>query len=151
MSGTLNQTLSYTYNNDFNLLTFTYAGNTYIYTYDDDNLLSGAGAFTIFRNAGNGLPESVTGGSLNLSRTFNAYGEVEGQGFNINALSLTSWNLARDDNGRITDKAETVDGVTSNYAYTYDPMGRLLTVNKDGSLVEEYQYGPNGTRTYEMN
>jgi hypothetical protein len=24
-------------------------------------------------------------------------------------------------------------------------------VTKDGSLVEEYQYGPNGTRPYEMN
>lgn len=30
-------------------------------------------------------------------------------------------------------------------------MGRLLTVTKDTTLVEEYQYGPNGTRTYEMN
>jgi RHS repeat-associated protein len=30
-------------------------------------------------------------------------------------------------------------------------MGRLLTVTKDGSLVEEYQYGANGTKTYEMN
>jgi RHS repeat-associated protein len=30
-------------------------------------------------------------------------------------------------------------------------MGRLLTVTKDGSLVEEYRYGPNGTRTHEMN
>ena len=30
-------------------------------------------------------------------------------------------------------------------------MGRLLTVNKDGILVEEYQYGLNGNRTYEMN
>jgi RHS repeat-associated protein len=30
-------------------------------------------------------------------------------------------------------------------------MGRLLTVPKDGSLVEEYQYDVNGTRSYEMN
>ena len=30
-------------------------------------------------------------------------------------------------------------------------MGRLLTVTKDSVLVEEYQYGLNGTRTYEMN
>ncbi|MDY7038127.1 MAG: hypothetical protein SV375_18435, partial [Thermodesulfobacteriota bacterium] len=64
-----------------------------------------------------------------------------------------SWTLIRDDNGRITTKTETVDGVTANYVYTYDFMGRLLTVTKDGSLVEEYQYNPNGTgtRTHEMN
>jgi hypothetical protein len=72
-------------NNDFNLTRFTYAGNTNLYTYDDDGLLTGAGSFTIFRNAGNGLPESVIGGALNLSRTFNGYGEVEAQGFTINS------------------------------------------------------------------
>ena len=45
----------------------------------------------------------------------------------------------------------TVNGTTSNFAYTYDPMGRLLTVTKDGTLVEEYHYGANGARSYEMN
>jgi RHS repeat-associated protein len=44
-----------------------------------------------------------------------------------------------------------VAGTTSNYAYTYDPMGRLLTVTKDGSLVEQYQYNQNGTRISEVN
>jgi len=151
LSGTLNQPLSYTYNNDFNLETFTYAGDTHIYTYDDDCLLIGAGGFTIARNAVNGLPRLVTGGALNLNRAFNGYGEVENQDFTINTNNLTSWNLTRDDNGGITQKAETVDGITSNYVYSYDPMGRLLTVSKDGTPVEEYQYGLNGTRTYEMN
>jgi len=152
LSGTLNQSLGYAYNNDFNLSGFTYAGNTHMYLYDDDGLLTGAGGFTIFRNAGNGLPEAVTGGALNLTRTFNGYGEVEGQDFAVNGSNLTSWDLGHDDNGRITDKAEAINGVTSNYVYTYDPMGRLLTVTKDSVLVvEEYQYGTNGTRTYEMN
>jgi RHS repeat-associated protein len=30
-------------------------------------------------------------------------------------------------------------------------MGRLRTVTKDSTLVEEYQYATNGTRSYEMN
>jgi RHS repeat-associated protein len=45
----------------------------------------------------------------------------------------------------------TINGITSNFAYTYDPMCRLLTVIKDGTLVEEYRYGANGARSYEMN
>jgi RHS repeat-associated protein len=151
LSGTLNKTLSYAYNNDFNLQGFTYAGNTHMYTYDDDGLLTGAGGFTIARNAGNGLPEAVSGGGLNLTRTFNGYGELEVQDFTVSGSSLTSWNLTRNDAGRITAKTEMVDGDTSNYVYTYDPMGRILTVTKDGVLVEEYEYGANGTRTYEMN
>ena len=151
LTGTLDQTLGYTYSNDFNPNSFTYAGDTHIYTYDDDGLLTGAGNFVIARNPGNGLPEAVTGGGLNLFRTFNGYGEVQAQEFTIGGQSLTSWDLVRDDNGRISQKTESIDGTTSVYQYTYDPMRRLRTVTKDTTLVEEYEYGPNGTRTHEMN
>ncbi|MEJ2428208.1 MAG: RHS repeat-associated core domain-containing protein [Deltaproteobacteria bacterium] len=151
LNGTLNESLIYTYNNDFNLITLTYAGGLGAYGYDNDGLLTSAGGFTISRNSGNGLPESVAGGALNLSRTFNGYGEVAGQDFIVGGQGVTSWSLTRDSGGRITSKTESVAGVTSNYTYSYDPMGRLLTVTKDGNLVEEYQYDSVGTRTYEMN
>ena len=150
LSGTLNKALGYTYNDDFNLTSLTYAGATESYIYDNDGLLTGAGNFTITRNAGNGLPETVTGGSLSLSRSFNGYGEVEAQDYSVGG-QITSWNLTRNNNGRITNKSETVDGTTSGYIYTYDPMGRLLSVTKDTALIEEYQYDQNGTRIYEMN
>ena len=151
LNGTLNESLNYTYNSDFNLATFTYAGGTVGYNYDMDGLLTGSGAFTVSRNAGNGLPEAVTGGALNLGRTYNGYGEMEGQDFIVGSQGVTSWSLIRDNAGRITSKTESVAGVTSNYIYSYDPMGRLLTVARDGDLVEEYHYDDVGTRTYEMN
>ncbi|MDF1594107.1 MAG: peptidoglycan DD-metalloendopeptidase family protein [Desulfobacterales bacterium] len=150
-SGTLNKTLGYTYNNDFNITGFTYAGSTTNYTYDNDGLLIGAGSFTISRNAGNGLPEDVTNSALTLTRTFNGYGEVSDESYTVSGQGITSWVLARDNNGRINNKAETVAGISSNYVHTYDSMGRLLTVTKDGVLVEEYGYDENGTRVYEMN
>jgi YD repeat-containing protein len=146
LSGTLNQTFGYTYNDDFDLTCFTYASNTVNYTYDNDRLLTGAGSFAITRNAQNGLPESVTGGSLNLSRSFNGYGEIDGQDFTINSQNSTSWNLIRDNNGSITNKSETVGSTSSDYIYTYDAMGRLRTVTKNSTLIEEYQYDANGTR-----
>jgi len=150
LSGALNQTLSYSYNSDFKLAGFSYAGSSENYTYDKDGLLTGAGSFSITRNIQNGLPESVTDNALNLSRSFNGYGEIDSQDFTMSS-SLTSWDLTRDNAGRITAKAETVDGITSNYLYTYDPMGRLLTATKDGVLVEDYLYDLAGTRTYEIN
>ena len=113
--------------------------------------MTGAGSFAITRNAGNGLPEAVTGGALSLSRTFNGYGEVDAQDYSIGGQKITSWNLTRNNNGRITNKSETIDGTSSDYIYTYDAMGRLLTVTKDSAPVEEYQYDANGTRIYEMN
>ncbi len=151
LGGTLNQSLSYTYNNDFNVKTFTFAGVTEQYTYDNDGLLAGAGDYSISRNAQNGLPESVSGGLLSLTRSFNGYGEVDGQSVTISSQSVSSWSVDRDNSGRITSKNETVGGLTSNYAYEYDSMGRLVAVTKDGTLVEEYQYSLNGSREYEMN
>ena len=151
LTGTLNQSLGYTYNNDFNVTDFTYAGDTENYLYDNEGLLTGSGSFTITRDAQNGLPEVVSGGALNQSRTFNGYGEQDGEVSTISGQGVSLWSLAQDDNGRITQKIGTVDGITSNYDYIYDPMGRLITVTKDGSLVEEYDYDINGTRIYEMN
>ena len=163
-NGTLNQTLSYIYNNDatdndFMVDGFTYAGSTETYTYDDDGLLTGAGDFTIARDPVNGLPGLVTdaGSVLNLSRSFNGYGEVDGQDYVINNVDdLYSWEVVeRDNSGRIKEKNETVNNVTINYKYDYDPMGRLLTVHKDDVLVEEYDYHnnfqPYGLCSYEMN
>jgi RHS repeat-associated protein len=151
LSGTLNQSLTYIYNNDFNVASFTYAGKTINYSYDNDGLITGAGLYTITRNLRNGLPESVTGGVLNLVLAFNGYGELENQSYVVNGLDIASWGLARDKNGRITTKTETFEGTTSDYTYTYDSMGRLLTVKKDDNLIEEYQYDSIGRRTYEMN
>jgi YD repeat-containing protein len=83
LSGTLNQSLAYTYNNDFNITSFTYAGDTEGCTYDFDGLLTGAGSFNIARNAANGLPESVSDGTFNLSRTFNGYGETDALDYTV--------------------------------------------------------------------
>ncbi len=151
LSGTLNQSLDYTYNDDFNTATFTYAGYTTSYAFDDDGLLTSSGLFTVTRNAGNGLPESVTNNSFELIRAFNGYGEVDSERASVNNLSISDYTLIRDDNGRITDKTETISGTASDYEYIYDALGRLLAVTKDNTLVEEYQYNSNGTRIYEMN
>jgi RHS repeat-associated protein len=151
LSGTLSGLLEYTHDDDFSVVSFSYAGNTESYTYDDDGLLTGAGSFTIARNVDNGLPESVSGGSLSISRTPNGYGEVSDQDVTVSGQEIGSWSLTRDDNGRIVEKTEAVGGTTSTDVYTYDAKGRLLTVTTDGSLVEEYDYDAAGARTYEMN
>ena len=115
------------------------------------NLPTGAGRFTVSRNAGNGLPVSVSDGTLHLARTFSGYGETESQTVTAGTQNLSQISLTRDNAGRITGKTETVGGITSQYVYTYDASGRLLTVTKDGVLTEEYRYSANGSRIYEMN
>ena len=151
LSGTLNHSLSYTYNNDFLPETITYAGATEDYTYDMDGLLTGAGSYTITRNAQNGLPKAVTGGAIDIDRTFNGYGELASQTVTVNGSAALQWALTRDNAGRIIQKTETISGVSTNYRYAYDSMGRLLNVSKDGSVVESYGYDLNGTRISETN
>ncbi len=150
-TGTLNQALGFSYNTDFRPVEFTYAGATQDYEYDQDGLLTGAGDFTITRNPDNGLPESISDGTLSLARTFNGYGETAGQSMTLGGQSLASRNLEHNDSARIVTKTETVNGTTLDYAYTYDAPGRLLTVTRNNILVEEYQYDQSGARSYEMN
>jgi RHS repeat-associated protein len=147
----LTETLTYGYNNDFLPTHMTYAGGTANYAYDDDGLLTRAGAFTITRDPQSGLPTSVADSSLILNRTFNGYGEQTTETYNIAGINVANWSLEYTDAGQIKTKTETIGGVAAKYDYTYDLAGRLTGVTKDGAIVERYQYGPNGARVTESN
>jgi RHS repeat-associated protein len=150
-SGSLNQAVSYSYNNDFALTEASYAGQATGYGYDNDGLLTHAGVFAITRHAGNGLPVSVSGAGLELTRGFNGHGEVTSQSVAVSGKAVGSWSLLRDNAGRIARKIEAAGGLAASYDYVYDANGRLLRVLKDNVPVEEYAYDENGTRIFEMN
>ena len=148
----MNEALGFTYNNDFNPTSFSYAGTSENYKYDNDGLLTSSGDFSITRNSDNGLPEMVTDSTFTLSRTFTGYGEVKTIEVDLSGTEVFGYNLTRNNSGRITTKVETINGVDSTIVYSYDALGRLLTVTRDAGLVEEeYRYDNNGNRTYEMN
>ncbi len=149
-SGTITSALGFTYNNDFKLTSFTYAGATEDLGYDNDGLLTSTGDFIITRSSDNGLPQSVSDTTFTLSRGFNGYGEVDTVNINV-AGSIFGYALTRYNGGRIETKTETIAGVDVLFAYSYDDLGRLLTVTRDGALMEEYRYDENGNRTYEQN
>ncbi len=113
-----------------------YAGGVESFLYDNDGLLTGAGPFTITRNASNGLPEAVSDGTTTQTRTFSGYGEVDSVGYSVSAAAPYSWSVTRDNAGRITQKVENIGVDTVTWDYTYDLMGRLETVYKDSILAE---------------
>ena len=133
------------------LSSITYGGSSQSFTYDNDGLLTGAGGYTITRNAQNGLPVTVSDGTLTNTRTFSGYGELDGSAYTVGGVNKYSYNLTRDLAGRIIQKVEMLDGVTDTYDYGYDTNGRLTEVKKNSLVVESYTYDANGNRQTEIN
>ena len=52
----------------------------------------------------------------------------------------------RDGLGRIVDIEETNQGTTTTIGYTYDELGQLVQVTRDGLVTETYAYDDNGNR-----
>jgi RHS repeat-associated protein len=120
--------------------------HTVAFSYDDDGLLTGAGAIALARDPGSGLLSGTTLGSVATSVTYNAFGEREADEGLYGAASLYRNVYTRDRLGRITRKVETVEGVTKTFEYAYDLAGRLEQVKTDGAVTATYTYDANGNR-----
>ena len=97
------------------------------------------------------MSDEDSGGALALSRAFTQFGEQSGSSVTVNGSELYSWEVERDNAGRITSKTETLSGTSTLYEYTYDSLGRLTEVTANGEIMEEYAYGANGARSLETN
>ena len=97
-------------------------GITENYSYDNDGLLTGSGAYTLTRDTQNGYATQLTDGTLTQNRSYNSYGEIT----ELSDNDLTYQLPQRDDSGAITRKTETINGVTVTYDYTYDDVGRPI-------------------------
>lgn len=150
-TGTVNQAISYTYNNDLRVSSISYGGVTQSFTYDNDGLLTGVSPYTITRNSTNGLPTRVAGGTYALTRTYSGYGDIDGIAASIGGANRYSYTLTRDAMGRITRKVETVGSETNTFDYAYDDNGRLKEAKKNSAVVESYSYDDNNNRVLETN
>jgi RHS repeat-associated protein len=147
-SGLINGAVSRTFDTSLRVASESVDGsNAVTFTYDNDDLLVGAGALTISRDAQNGL---ITGSQLGATTTTvgnNGFGEVVSYGASANGTAVFVDALVRDALGRIAQKTETVDGIASTYAYSYDLAGQLIGVTKNAAVIESYVYDSNGNRT----
>jgi len=145
-SGSVNGAVSRAYDNDFRVKSLTAGGATTAITYDADSLLIKAGDINLTRNIQNGLLTGTTLGAVTTSQSYNGFGEINQFTANYNSTEPFSTLYTRDGLGRITQKAETVQGVSGTYAYTYDTAGRLAEVKLNGATLSQYSYDANGNR-----
>jgi RHS repeat-associated protein len=147
-AGVVSGTVGVTYNADAQLAGQSVNGdNDVTFSYDDDGLLTQAGALTLSRNSSSGLPTSSAVGVVNTTNSYNDFGEVSALEVNAGSTGIFHAGYTRDNLGRITQNNETVQGVTTNLAYTYDAAGRLSEVRRNGAVVANYGYDENGNRT----
>lgn len=146
-NGLVNGRVNWTYDNAFRAVSQSVnGGSTINYQYDADGLLIKAGDETINRNYQNGMIKGKSLGNVTDSIIYNTFGEIENHQTKYNGANLYTCVFERDNKGRITQKTETIDGVTAVYGYSYDAADRLAQVTKDGLLTSSYTFDANGNR-----
>jgi len=130
------------YNTDFQMSSYSVNGSPITYGYYSDGLVRFAGSMSFSFDLINGLLESRLQWPYQDNYTYNNFGELTG----YSSVGGYSYSLTRDDLGRVSNKTETIGGVTSQYSYTYDLASRLTGVTKNGVLVSSYSYDSNSNR-----
>jgi RHS repeat-associated protein len=141
--------VGFAYDNNFRLTSVTVNGTDPIdYAYDPDGLLLQAGDLTLDRDAPNGLLIGSALGTVADTWDYNGFGEPVSYTATQGGAPLIEIAYIRDKLGRITEKAETIDGITTTYVYGYDLAGDLVEVQKDGVVQSTWGYDANGNRTH---
>jgi RHS repeat-associated protein len=115
--------------------------------YDDDNLMTQAGALTLTRDPQSGRVTGSTLGSTADAYTYDANGMFANYTARFSGTVVYSESVgARDNVGRITQRTEIAGGATHVWGYSYDTAGRLMDVTEDGTAVSHYEYDADDNR-----
>jgi RHS repeat-associated protein len=150
--GILNQSINYSYNNDFRPTSLEYAGAATTYTYDKDGYLTSSAGFSISRDPLNAQVTNISDGVMNQEFTYNQFGDIKtkkSQNFKLR-LKRQKAKIARKKEvvvNYVQAKNRIKKQRTKNvYDYTYDNRDRLISVLKNDEEVESYTYDANGNR-----
>jgi RHS repeat-associated protein len=145
-SGVVAGSISYTYDDNLWLRSESVKGTSVAYAYDDDGLLTQAGALTLARSPQTGVVTATRALGSSDAWSYDAYGAPASYTAGVGGATLYSFAVTRDPLGRVTSANETEQGIAHAYAYEYDLRGRLRAATRDGARTE-YRYDANGNRT----
>jgi RHS repeat-associated protein len=135
------------YDTDFRMTSLSVNGaNPIGFQFDPDDLLTVAGELTLTRHPQNGLITKTAIGKVAEAFGYSGFGEIMSYHAAFDGSEVYDIQFARDPLGRVTEKTETIGGVTSILDYSYDGAGRLSEIRKNGAIAGTYTYDLNGNR-----
>jgi RHS repeat-associated protein len=147
-SGPVAGSLTLGFDNNFRMTSQTVNGTALSFGYDNDGLLTSAGAITMInRDPHNGLLTGTTLGSMTDAYTYDANGLFKSYTASYSGNALYSESVLRYADNRIKQKTETIGSTTHVWGYSYDATGRLTDVTEDGNFFSHYGYDPDDNRT----
>lgn len=151
-TGAVTVLMAWTYDNNFRPTARRVNATNVSYGYDDDSLLTNAGDCAYTHSAANGLLLGSAIGVVTDTYEYNLFGEVTNYTACSNSTVIYACSYSYDKAGRITSRAETIQGDTIASAYGYDVLGQLTSViaiatGSPVSYTNYYAYDANGNRT----
>ena len=145
-SGPIAGSVSRTLDNGLRTATRTVNAAAISMNYDLDSQLTGAGALTLTRHPNHGLVSATSLGGVTDTLTYSGFGGLDHYTARYSGTAFFDVQYTRDALGRITNRTETLGGITDIYTYGYDAAGRLANVQKNSATTHTYSYDANGNR-----
>jgi RHS repeat-associated protein len=120
------------------------------FTYDNDGLVTSATAnktsLALTRDPDTGFITATSLGVVSTIHGYSGFGELSELAAQVQSQSSFKQNFERDELGRITKITEHLGSKKTVTEYSYDELGRLVEVTRDGETTN-YHYDKNGNRT----
>ena len=147
-SGVANGQYSYHYDNEFALAGMQLdTGAETTFARDHDGRLIEYGPFTIERSGPAGAASKYSDGTMTMTLAYDSQGRLIDRLVTVKTVQEYRLQLSYNNIGKISQKKETIGTVLTTYDYTYDVVGQLTVVKKNGVVSETYIYDINGNRT----
>jgi RHS repeat-associated protein len=145
--GTVAGQVQDTYDNNFRVVSESIdRANPVSFQYEADGLLTQAGGLGLTYDAHNGQLIGSTLGTVTDALGYNEFGELNSYQAAVGSTGVYAVQDSYNADGQVTQRTETIGGVTHAYVYIYDLQGRLTEVQKDGAVQAQYTYDANGNR-----
>ena len=119
--------------------------------YDADQLPTNHGDQSLVRSLTSGLVNTANIQNVTKSFQYNSFSELQSHSTIYASVNVFSENFSRDNIGRITQKTEVLNNVSTVYNYSYDLSGRLTQVRRNNVLISNYIYDQNSNRVAKNN